>query len=51
MISETEIIVNTPVAATRMETTSVAGMNYLTISKAADADITRLEIICKAEVR
>ena len=30
---------------------TIADMNYLTIQKAADANITRLEVICKAEVR
>lgn len=51
VVSAAEIIVNTPLDITASETTIITNMNYLTISKAADAEINRLEIICKPEVR
>ena len=51
VLSPMEIVVNTPLEVTTAEMTIITSMNYITISKVADAEISRLEIICKPEVR
>ena len=49
--SETEAELNTTVSNTGTETTNIVTMNYLTITKASDATITKLEVECLPEVR
>lgn len=51
VLSPMEIVVNTPLEATTAEMSIITSMNYITIVKAADAEISRLEIICEPEVR
>lgn len=51
VISPMEILVSTPLEVTTAEISLITSMNYITITKAADAEISRLEIICKPEVR
>ena len=49
--SDASISMNVNAAATKSTSTKIATMNYLTISKANNASITQLDIICKPEVR
>lgn len=51
IVSEYEANINVPASKTATGIATIATMNYLTITKANDAEITRLEISCKAEVR
>lgn len=51
VLSPMEIVVNTPLEATTAEMSIITSMNYITIEKATDAEISRLEIICEPEVR
>ena len=50
--TDSEMQVNTPVSNDVANAKAVvASMNFLTITKASDAMVERLEIVCKAEVR
>lgn len=51
IISDTEAEVNTVIDTDELIDTEIVVMNYLTITKADDANITRLEVICRPEVR
>ena len=49
--SESYMDMNVNATATKNVRTKIATMNYLTITKAANANITQLDVICKPEVR
>lgn len=50
-ISPKSVQVNSPLSSSASLTSHVATMNFITITKGSDANVTRFEMICKAEVR
>lgn len=50
--SSSEMQINTPINSSITGSKAiVANMNFITITKASDAEVEQLEIVCKAEVR